>query len=236
MSNYEKLKNDELKKLLTERGLPTTGKKADFVARLVEMDESKRSKEASGPAKPAATTTKPVSTSTPAETKKQVPASSTAKTSPETPSAPSTSTKNTAPSKSELPEVSNDDREAKLAARAARFGISVSEQEEKKKNRAKRFGLESSTPETHPEDKPLSQPKAKGETQQPKKKEKTDKTGSSAAVKAESKVAEKRKVSILDDPVEAEKARKRASKYGIATPSVSTETSQPSKEPVATST
>jgi SAP domain-containing ribonucleoprotein len=41
MSNYAKLKNDELQGLLRDRGLPTTGKKADMVDRLTKDDENK---------------------------------------------------------------------------------------------------------------------------------------------------------------------------------------------------
>lgn len=41
MSNYGKLKNDELQTLLRERGLPTTGKKADMVDRLTKDDAQK---------------------------------------------------------------------------------------------------------------------------------------------------------------------------------------------------
>ena len=41
MSNYAKLKNDELQALLRDRGLPTTGKKADMVERLTKDDEKK---------------------------------------------------------------------------------------------------------------------------------------------------------------------------------------------------
>ncbi|KAF2440782.1 hypothetical protein P171DRAFT_395508, partial [Karstenula rhodostoma CBS 690.94] len=39
MSQYAKLKNDELQAMLRERGLPTTGKKADMVDRLTKDDE-----------------------------------------------------------------------------------------------------------------------------------------------------------------------------------------------------
>lgn len=41
MSQYAKLKNDELQAMLRERGLPTTGKKADMVDRLSKDDEKK---------------------------------------------------------------------------------------------------------------------------------------------------------------------------------------------------
>lgn len=41
MADYNSLKVPELKKLLTERGLPHTGNKADLIARLVENDKQK---------------------------------------------------------------------------------------------------------------------------------------------------------------------------------------------------
>ena len=38
MTDYASLKVEELKKLLSDRGLPLSGKKADLVARLQEND------------------------------------------------------------------------------------------------------------------------------------------------------------------------------------------------------
>ena len=38
MPDYEKLKVQDLKKLLSERALPVSGNKAELVARLVEHD------------------------------------------------------------------------------------------------------------------------------------------------------------------------------------------------------
>lgn len=48
MAEYSSLKVPELKKLLSEKGLPQTGNKADLVARLTEHDKS------AGDAAPAA--------------------------------------------------------------------------------------------------------------------------------------------------------------------------------------
>lgn len=39
MADYNSMKVPELKKLLTERGLPHTGNKADLIARLTENDK-----------------------------------------------------------------------------------------------------------------------------------------------------------------------------------------------------
>ena len=39
MADYNSMKVPELKKLLTERGLPHTGNKADLIARLQENDK-----------------------------------------------------------------------------------------------------------------------------------------------------------------------------------------------------
>ncbi len=41
MADYNSMKVPELKKLLTERGLPHTGNKADLIARLTENDKQK---------------------------------------------------------------------------------------------------------------------------------------------------------------------------------------------------
>lgn len=58
-TDYSKMKNDELVKLLKERNLPHTGKKADMVARLVESDNSaEQSSPPSSEAKPAASAAK----------------------------------------------------------------------------------------------------------------------------------------------------------------------------------
>ncbi|CCG84814.1 protein of unknown function [Taphrina deformans PYCC 5710] len=216
MSNYEKLKNDDLKKILTDRGLPTTGKKADFVSRLVEHDATQSSTPATTkdpkvnqqrPA-PAASETKVTNDGT---SKTEEP-NTKAKGEPTT-TTPSTST--TQPTQEQVK--SNDDREAKLAARAARFGIPKDEEEERRKARAARFGTSeaASTATTVPEDKALSQPRPKKEGQPPKKGQQTAAATAAATGKKESEV-QKRKVSVLDDPVEAEKARKRALKFGTA--------------------
>ncbi|KAF2756515.1 hypothetical protein EJ05DRAFT_502022 [Pseudovirgaria hyperparasitica] len=53
MTDYAKLKNDELQTLLKERSLPHTGKKAEMVARLQEDDKKKASVAAPTPSAPA---------------------------------------------------------------------------------------------------------------------------------------------------------------------------------------
>lgn len=218
MSKYEKLKNDELKKLLTERGLSTTGKKADLIARLTESDTV-----AAAPSKAA--DSKSTTTANETEATQSSTQNNAAKQSDDTPK----STTAPAPaSDTAVTPQSNDDREAKLAARAARFGLSKSEDEERKKARVQRFGTEV----VHPEDKSLSQPKKKSEKT-------TDATTAAAATKgAEKKTdksvdkkTEKRKVSVLDDPVEAEKARKRAIKFGLATPETAAAAATPAEVP-----
>ncbi|KAL2133605.1 hypothetical protein VTI74DRAFT_2043 [Chaetomium olivicolor] len=55
MADYNSMKVPELKKLLTERGLPHTGNKADLIARLTENDNQK----AGDAAKPQADSKKP---------------------------------------------------------------------------------------------------------------------------------------------------------------------------------
>ncbi|KAK7189411.1 hypothetical protein DPSP01_001400 [Paraphaeosphaeria sporulosa] len=52
MSQYAKMKNDELQAMLRERGLPTTGKKAEMVDRLTKDDEKKISEPAPSNAHP----------------------------------------------------------------------------------------------------------------------------------------------------------------------------------------
>lgn len=51
MTDYAKMKNDELSNLLKQRGLPHTGKKAEMVSRLQEADKTT---DKPAPAKPAA--------------------------------------------------------------------------------------------------------------------------------------------------------------------------------------
>lgn len=51
MANYDSQKVPDLKALLTERGLPTTGKKSDLIERLTKDDEKKAEPTASAPAK-----------------------------------------------------------------------------------------------------------------------------------------------------------------------------------------
>ena len=190
MTDYSKLKVDELKKLLGDRGLSLSGKKADFVSRLNEDDESKTKqlKEQQSSAEPSQ------------------------KVSQEPPV--SKSTEKTTDDKTKIttaPQINNDEQEAKFAARAARFGMTKDEEEEKRKARAARFGQTVSTGKPGLlEDKSLSEPK--------QRKNPTSEVASNAKGKAAKKgeqAAPKRSL-ILDDPVEAEKARKRALKFGIS--------------------
>ncbi|PVH97935.1 hypothetical protein DM02DRAFT_64253 [Periconia macrospinosa] len=51
MANYDSQKVPDLKALLTERGLPTTGKKSDLIDRLTKDDEKKAETPSSAPAK-----------------------------------------------------------------------------------------------------------------------------------------------------------------------------------------
>ncbi|CAI6336095.1 unnamed protein product [Periconia digitata] len=51
MANYDTQKVPDLKALLTERGLPTTGKKSDLIERLTKDDEKKTETTAAAPAK-----------------------------------------------------------------------------------------------------------------------------------------------------------------------------------------
>lgn len=242
MSNYEKLKNDDLKKLLTERGLSTTGKKADFVARLVEHDnKSQGSVKAAAPVTqkdvkdiaPGAHTTGPAAAAAAASSSSSSggQSASAQKSQPQKDnntvfSAPagSTTAATTGATPTAAQSKAHDDREAKLAARAARFGIPVDEEEQRKKARAARFG-QSNDPAAGitVEDKALSQPqpkKTKGQTAAARD-NKTPAASKPATThnpvaSSSSSSSEKRKVSVLDDPVEAEKARKRALKFGTA--------------------
>lgn len=188
---YSKLKVDELKKLLSERDLSLAGKKADFVARLLEHDKEDVRK--AGKEQTVDETAVSSRSITSNQDPKPIAQHATSGVTKSDDEGMTHSTSDTS------------EREAKLAARARRFGLSKNEEEEKKKQRAARFGQSASASFVVPEDRPLSQPKVRIQSgpelvsRQSKPKPKP--------------VNEKRKTSVLDDPVEAEKARKRAEKY-----------------------
>lgn len=191
MSDYNKLKVDDLKKLLADRSLPLTGKKADFVSRLVEQDRQ-QSIEAATSKVPDARIVEPAprkSEQAESMTKPQV--DRTNQTS-------STKNKQVPASNSRTVNTNNTASKAQSLAHEE-----VPDEEQKRKMRAARFGIS-----------PTEQPQTKAEGPKNHIATKSSKTKHSNAAEQSASPQAKRK-SILDDPAEAEKARKRALKFGI---------------------
>jgi SAP domain-containing ribonucleoprotein len=222
--DYNKLKVTELKEMLSTRGLPTSGNKSDLVARLsdadTKADDPQKAVDFGDDLLPpedeidwdAGDTKKRLpdesansltdSAAKPAEAKPAVPVAPAAapKTSPEAP--PSSETK-------DEPATSANDAAAlaaiefeKRKKRAERFGIPLNDNA-KALERAQRFGVTPKAPKQQ-----------LGGGQRPKNNRgggqgaQTSKPGAApAAPKAP-------KAKVIDDPVEAEKARKRAERFG----------------------
>jgi SAP domain-containing ribonucleoprotein len=233
MMDYSKLKVAELKDLLTSRSLPVSGKKEELVARLVESDKGQPVVDDLGDLAPpeeeydwdAPTTktycsastqlttssAKPEAKPAPAPAAPSVPAKPQTAT-PAVPSQPLEAPKAPAETTTKSPPAaSTTDTEDALAIelekrkrRAERFGIPLAESA-KAIERVKRFGDPTSTTE---EAKKEARAKKFGNQVWAK----NGKTGNTAQKKEEKATPVVNKV--LDDPVEAEKARKRAERFG----------------------
>ena len=220
-TDYSKLKVTELKELLNSRSLPVSGKKEELVARLTESDAANPASSANDllgdlappeeeydwdtpttAAKPAAAAPVTAAAAAPAK-----PAPSTSTTT--TPSAkpvpapkatvtqPDTKPESTTPATT----TTDADTEAALAVelekrkkRAERFGIPLAESV-KALERARRFGG------------------ATEKTEQSKKEARGKKFGNQVWTKYEKQTSSPVK-KVTDDPAEAEKARKRAERFG----------------------
>jgi SAP domain-containing ribonucleoprotein len=221
--DYNKFKVAELKEMLSTRGLPTSGNKSDLVARLSEADAQKNEPQTAvdfgddllppedeidwdaGDTKKRlpdeAANTLTASAAKPAEAKPAAPAAPApvpaSKTSPEAPK-PSETT--------EKPATKADDAAAlaaieleKRKKRAERFGIPLNENA-KALERAQRFGVATKAPKQQ-----------LGGGQRPKNNG-SGSLGVQTSKPAGAPAAPKTKV--IDDPAEAEKARKRAERFG----------------------
>jgi SAP domain-containing ribonucleoprotein len=229
MTDYSKLKvpslfvtsNNkvtELKDLLAQRSLPVSGKKEELVARLTENDAYSAAADLGDLAPPGdeydwdsptentAPAAKPAPVTKPAPAAKPIaaPVPEVAKPAPATsPAAPTVT-----PAEADAALAIELEKRKK---RAERFGIPVSESV-KAVERAQRFGV---TNPTHEESKKAARGKKFGNQVWTKNGEKK-KTGE-AKKPGETKEAPRSKSpvkTILNDPAEAEKARKRAERFG----------------------
>ncbi|PHH54758.1 hypothetical protein CFIMG_007785RA00001 [Ceratocystis fimbriata CBS 114723] len=158
MVDYASLKVPELKKVLSERGLPTTGNKADLIARLTADDQ--RTKEKSAPAaedeidysddEPAVASEKAPEPAAPATAPTAAPASEAASeaaadaaAAPPAATDAATEEPTNATNPASLPSTDTAEEARKRAERAKRFGID-DEEVLKRTERATRFGVEES--------------------------------------------------------------------------------------------
>lgn len=165
MSDYASQKVPELKKLLTDRGLATTGNKPDLIARLQEDDQSKAAPAAA--AEPKAGTDQSsseasASANVPTDTKEDeinyneadvaaaaAPAEPAAAPAPAAADAPAEAPAADAAPKEAAPlftlglsSTAADDEARRRAARAKRFGIEEDDDAKKRAERASRFGID----------------------------------------------------------------------------------------------
>jgi len=234
--DYNKFKVTELKEMLSSHGLPTSGNKSDLVARLNEADSKQGAKDAkamdlgddllppedeidwdaddtqkrfaritaetlidssSKLSEPKA----PVPTApavTPAAKPAPAPAAATTKRT--EPAKPSEKTEKPAPSTDDAADAAAIELE-KRKKRAERFGVPLNDSV-KALERAQRFGVTPPAPKQR-----------LGGAQRPK----NNRGGNQKWTKSENegdKPAAVAKAKILDDPAEAEKAKKRAERFG----------------------
>lgn len=169
MSDYASQKVPELKKLLTDRGLVTTGNKPDLIARLEEDDQSKAAPVAAGEPKAGtdqSSSEASAAANVPTDTKEDeinyteadvaaaapaepaaaaaaaAPAPAAAHAAAEAPAADA-APKETAPLFTlGLSSTAADDEARRRAARAKRFGIEEDDDSKKRAERASRFGVD----------------------------------------------------------------------------------------------
>jgi SAP domain-containing ribonucleoprotein len=241
MADYKSLKVADLKAELTRRNLATTGKKEDLITRLEENDKSAPANATETPstAAPMSDSAVPAPKLSSAQVGLPLPnlgATSTAQTgTSSTGVAPSTAPTSDAAAAAPPSGPSLDEKaatiEAQLKARAARFGTSVSSatpagsQEsaaelEKRKQRAARFGIPLADDVVTKEKAEklakasLAQSKREKKVDAGRKKKEPQQQQPPPHAQAAKEKTEKRTASVLDDPLEAEKARKRALKFG----------------------
>ncbi|KAL2312628.1 RNA binding protein [Schizosaccharomyces pombe] len=242
MSDYKSLKVAELREKLAEKGLSTAGNKAELVSRLTaatesndentsnnnatdlgdlappeddidwgDMENDTISTDVNKPAEPESKETSAPAAAVEIEKENEsiIPK--------ETSQAPETSTgaeehqETTEESKQSVSnEVSSPDvakEQEKLIQRAKRFGIPVDDEQIKKAARAARFGIQQ----------PLASSNNKNHNQSKNAQNRSNSRSKQRNKNAPPKSApSKRKSNILDDPIEAEKARKRAERFGVA--------------------
>lgn len=239
MTDYSKLKVTDLKDLLSARSLPVSGKKEELIARLTESDAANPSADDLGDLAPPeeeydwdTPATKTYSTlgeshlnksAAKSETKPAVAPAPVPSAAPKQrveapkPAATTTATSPPAPGPTDAPAVSAADTAATDAAlaeelekrrrRAERFGIPLAESA-KALERAKRFGARATGTD---EAKKAARGKKFGN--QVWTNNGNAKNGE-ANKPVEKKTPAPPKKTIMDDPVEAEKAKKRAERFG----------------------
>lgn len=242
MADYASQKVPELKKLLTDRGLPTTGNKPDLIARLQEDDQSKAAPAAAAEPK-AGTNESSLEASAAAnvhvDTNEAEVAAPAAPAEPAVAAAPAPAATAAAPAEAPAPDAAPkeaaplftlglsstaaDDEARRRAARAKRFGIEEDEESKKRAERASRFGidekeiaggLDSALPERG--HKRGRGPRHEGDGNRPGKRQSLDRRGHDNRNNQNNRSngAPKPKVAgILDDPAERAKAEARAARF-----------------------
>ena len=228
MTDYSKLKVTDLKDLLSTRSLPVSGKKEELIARLTESDAAQlpaddlgdlappeedydwdapaTNTSAAKPETKSAAVPAPAPSSAPKQAVEALKAATS--TTAKSPSLP-------APAPAPTP-ADTTDADAALAAelekrkrRAERFGIPLAESA-KALERARKFGVQATPAATDDAKKAARGKKFGNQVWTKNENAKNGEAKKAAETKAPVPAARK----ILEDPVEAEKAKKRAERFG----------------------
>ncbi|EHK97020.1 hypothetical protein M7I_7275 [Glarea lozoyensis 74030] len=245
-TDYNSQKVPELKKLLSDRGLPISGNKADLIARLQENDKKGPSgatgeDEIDWDEDDAKATTEPAAAAVAAGGQGQVanPAAvpnqkvdvDPSKTDDLKVVAEETTTEAAPPTEAEAPKQdftagisqSSADVEAeKRAARAKRFGLTVDDEAQKLAERAKKFGIEKADETVKGLDSALPEGRQKRNREerpggQGGRNAKRQTPDRRTAPTAKPAAAAKKTGKLIDDPVEKAKAEARAKRFQAAT-------------------
>ena len=209
------MKVTELKELLTNRSLPVSGKKEELIARLQANDSAQPTDDLGDLAPPEEEYDWDTDTNTPTA-RESAPAPAPEAAAPK-PAAKPVSKPVAKPVATTITPTVTVDKDAALALelekrkkRAERFGIPVSETV-KAVERAQRFGIANPVIE---DSKKAARGKKFGNQVWKERDAKETKNGDALRVKSAVKKTLDPAKKVLDDPVEAEKAKKRAERFG----------------------